>query len=203
MTESKTSTETSSSSEKMTIECPFERDGVRDGIRKLTREDGLIEQLLIEVRSSNRLSKYNNKLLKTVARLFALAVLILIAVGLLAWKIFDGVALVEGNLNKSIREQRKLVDDVNALLEQAKKTDDKLDDAKEALDSQPKVELVAENDPEKAKEAPIKVRIIPPKNPAAGDTGEPSKAPPTATQTAVEVPLPVKDVKTVPPEKKR
>jgi hypothetical protein len=186
--------------QEMPVECPFERDGVVEGLRKLTKEEGLMEQLVCEVKRSNSLALRNNKWQKTLAYLFALAVLILLAVGILAWEIFGNVTVVEGNMGRSIREQRELTKDVKALVAQQKKTDEKLDDAKEALDEKPTIELVPEKDPEKAKDAPLKVRIVPPKASKKDKPDDPH--PPAPTQTAVEVPLPVKDVKAVPTEKK-
>ncbi len=166
----------SSKKSSQVLECPFEKDGVLEGIRKLTKEDGLMEQLVDEVKCSNRMAKHNNTWLKTVAYIFAIAVAVLLGVGILAWEIFGGVALVERNLGVSVKEQHKLVGDVKKLVKQQKKTDENAT-----------VELVAEQDPEKAKDAPIKVRIIPAKTPKKGG----GKMSPAPALTAVEVPLPV------------
>jgi hypothetical protein len=179
--------------------CPFARNGIVEGLKQLTEEGGLLERAVLEqkkgnklTRESNELAKKNSKMLRAVILLFLGSVLILLAVSGLAWLIFKDVATVEQNMGKSVAKQDGLIEDVKKLVTQAKKTDEKLDDAKDAIDARPSVELVPEPDPEKAKDAPIKVRIIPPKNPKSG--GE-KHHPPAPTQTAVEVPLPVKDAK--------
>lgn len=194
---SNTKNRTTEPSKKESFECPFERDGVVEGIRKLTKDEGLMHQLVEQVRRSNKLAEHNNKWLRVVAYLFALAVLLLLVVGLLAWEIFGDVVTVEHSLSEAVTDVKQVVRDQKNLLQQQKKTDDKVDELKDDQDEKSKVELVPEDDPEKAKDHPIKVRIITPKRPEESDGG----VPPTTTQTAVEVPLPVKDVKKVDIEK--
>lgn len=185
-------------------DCPFARNGIVEGLKQLTGEGGLLERAVLEqkkgnklTRESNELAKSNSKMLRLVIILFLGCVLLLLAVGGLAYLIFEDVVTVEQNMGKSISRQEELVGDVKKLMAQAKKTDTKLDDAKEALEARPSVELVPEDDPEKAKDAPLKVRIIPPKNPKGPGPGEKPEHPPAPTQTAVEVPLPVKGAKAV------
>lgn len=183
-------------------DCPFARNGIVEGLKQLTVEGGLLERAVLEqkkgnklTRESNELAKSNSKMLRLVIILFLGCALLLLAVGGLAYLIFEDVVAVEQNMGKSISRQEELVGDVKQLTEQAKKTDTKLDDAKEALDARPSVELVPEKDPEKAKDAPLKVRIIPPKVPQKDGAGK--QDPPAPTQTAVEVPLPMKGAKAV------
>lgn len=193
---------TNESQEKPTlVECPFADNGITKGLKELTKKGGLLERTIIEVkqgneltRESNELTKKNSRLLRLVVLLFLAAVLLLLVVGFLAYFIFGGVGLVENNLNRSIQKQDQLVSDVRKLVEQQKKTDDKVDAIKEDQEEQPKVEIVAEQDPEKAKDVPFKVRITPGKKPDKEDATEPATPP---TQTTVEVPLPVKDAKTL------
>lgn len=189
-------------------ECPFAKNGVVEALHKLTDEDGLLVQAVLGqmesntlMKESNQLAKTNSRMLRFVILLFLGSVLILLAVVSLAWLIFEDVVIVEQSMGKSIDRQEELVTDVKALVQSQKDTKQAVDDVKENQDEKPTVELVAEDDPEKAKDAPIKVRIIPPKKPAAG--GKKPPAPPSTA--AVEVPLPVKDaqvVKKAPPEDK-
>jgi len=184
-------------------DCPFARNGIVEGLKQLTVEGGLLERAVLEqkkgnklTRESNELAKSNSRMLRLVIVLFLGCVLLLLAVGGLAYLIFKDVVTVEQSMGQSVSRQEELVRDVKSLVAQAKKTDIKLDDAKEALEARPSVELVPEDDPEKAKEAPIKVRIIPPKNPKEPEAGKKPDSP-APVQTAVEVPLPVKDAKSV------
>lgn len=182
-------------------ECPFARNGVVEALHKLTDEDGLLVKAVFQVMESNALMKESNQLSKTNSRMLRLVILmflcsavVLLAVGALAYLIFEDVVVVEQNMGKSISRQEELVTDVKKLVEQQKKTDEKLDDAKEALEAKPTLELVPEPDPEKAKAAPLKVRITAPTKPSKSD--KPNAPPPPAPAT-VEVPLPVKDAKSV------
>lgn len=181
-------------------ECPFARNGIVAALHRLTDEDGLLMKAVLEqrkgnklTRESNELARSNSKMLRVVILMFIFAVLVLLVTGGLAYLIFKDVVVVEHNMGKSIARQDQLVRDVKELVEGQKKTDEKLDDAKEVLDSKPTVELVPEPDPEKAKDNPLKVRITP-----GRAKGADSQDPPAPAPTAVEVPLPVKSVKAVP-----
>lgn len=75
--------------------------------------------------------------------------------------------------------------ELRGLVALAKKTGQQVEDIKENKETEPEVQLVAETDPVKARRAPVKVRILPPKKKGA--------APPP--QSAVELPIPSKHVK--------
>lgn len=182
------------------VECPFARNGIVEALHKLTDEDGLLMKAVLEqrkgnklTRESNELARSNSRMLRYVILLFVFAVLVLLVTGGLAYLIFKDVVVVEQNMGKSIAKQDQMIEDVKKLVEGQKRTGEKLDDAKEVLDSKPTVELVPEEDPEKAKDNPLKVRIVPARSPKKGD----KPSPPTPTPTAVEVPLPVKDAQAV------
>lgn len=186
------------------VDCPFARNGIVEALHKLTDEDGLLMRAVVEqkkgnklTRESNELARSNSKMLRAVILMFIFAVLVLLVTGGLAYLIFKDVVVVEQNMGKSVAKQDQMIEDVKKLVEGQKRTGEKLDDAKEVLDSKPTVELVPEEDPVKAKDAPLKVRIVPAKTPnkkpAAGDKPEP----PVPATTAVEVPLPVKDAQAV------
>jgi hypothetical protein len=177
------------------VECPFAKNGIVEALHQLTEEGGLLEQAVREQQKSNKitlesnlLAKKNSRLLRVVVLMFLGSVVVLLAVGALAWTIFNDVRVVEERMGQTVVK-------VDQMVEVQRLTDVKLDDAKKELDKQPKVELVAEQDPEKAKDAPIKVRITPPKNPGKAGSGKKPSHSPAPTQKAVEVPFPVKDAR--------
>ena len=84
--------------------------------------------------------------------------------------------------NEQVRQEFiRVAADLRNLLELTKKTKAGVEDIKENQDSSSDVELVAETDPVKAKRAPVKVRILPPKLKVGSTPPEPS--------VAVELPI--------------
>jgi cytoskeletal protein RodZ len=142
------------------------------------------------------LAKHNNKWLKVVTYLFGVSVILLLAVGLIAWRIFSDVIVVEGQLHSAVRtidELSKRLEKTEKNVQDVKDTTDKAEDERKSAST---VQLVPEEDPTKAQKAPIKVRIIPPKAPPNAGAGKKPSPPPST----IELPLPVKDAVKLPPK---
>jgi hypothetical protein len=144
--------------------------------RRLTGEDGLLVRTVEGVKYSNYLAKRNNLHLRIVSYILAVCVLGLVAVVAMLWVL----------LNDTKASLAEALDHLNSLSTKVESTSDKVEEVKESTEEikqtqadQPKLELVPEPDPKKARDTPIKVRITPAKK-----DGEK----PAAT---VEVPLPV------------
>ena len=151
---------------------------VLEQFRKLTGEDGLLVQTVRYVKESNALTKRNAVHLRVLSYILALCLVALIGVVATLWLVLhdtkEHLASTLGQidqLSKSVQSTTDKVDEVKV----------STDEIKQTQDSQPRVELVPESDPAKAKEAPVRVRIRPPKD--VSDSGP-------ATPT-VEVPLPM------------
>ncbi len=141
---------------------PRQQDKLVGQVKKLTGEDGLLRQVIEQAKASNELARKNNKQLRVVIGLLALygAVLVVVAA--------SGVHIV----NDFVDLERRLdgtVTQMDDLATQMRDTEKKVDSVKKDTDTiredretQPRVELVEEQDPAKAKDAPIKVRIMPP-----------------------------------------
>lgn len=169
---------------------PCEHAQLREQVKKLTREGGLMEQVIQQAKASNALAKHNNKCLRIAIGLFVFAIVLMAIVIVMVAKTLNDVAVVESRLNtaaKSIDDNSRRLSSAEGTLKDIKSSTDKADEDRE---SQPKIQLVPEEDPRKAVDAPIKVRIVPP--PAPTETVTPS------ISATVEVPLPVKDAVTVP-----
>lgn len=157
---------------------------VLEQFHKLTADDGILIQTVRYVKASNTLTRSNYKMLRTV-NLFLFTFVLLFALLLtLMWKSAQDIRSTQSSLADTVHQ---LDDVIGRLTQLQSKLDAVKSDTKNIKDeqqAQPRVELVPEPDPTKAKDAPIKVRITPPAN---------SLNPPAPT---VEVPLPVKDVAT-------
>lgn len=152
---------------------------VLEQFRKLTCDDGLLVQTVTYVKESNALTKRNALHLRVLSYLLAVCVVVLIGVVAVLWMLLhDTKDHLTATLSKletisqSVAVAKDKIDDVQV----------STDEIKQTQDSQPKVELVPEPDPVKAKDSPLKVRITPAKDVQS------SKPVPT-----VEVPIPVKD----------
>lgn len=162
-----------------------------ESLREMTKSEGLLARLVIAVKASNDLAKGNNLRLRLLSFGLVACIVILVGVSLAMWR--TAVKLEE---NRQLTAQA---------IEDLKRTDRKVDDVKEnqeeavkAEAEKPKLELVPETDPEKAKVAPIKVRISAPQEPSvpASDKPAPNKRPPAVQGPpvpTVELPLPLKD----------
>jgi hypothetical protein len=169
---------------------PCEHAQLRTQVQKLTREGGLMEQVIHQAKTSNSLAKHNNKCLRFAIGLFLFAIALMIVVLIMVWKTLNDVAIMERRLDSatvSIQDNTTRLSSTETTLKEIKSSTDKADEDRQ---TQPRIELVPEDDPHKAISAPIKVRITPPASPAEPDP----------TSSAVEVPLPVKDAVKVPPD---
>lgn len=174
---------------------PCEHALLKEHVRKLTTEGGLMAQVIEHVKGSNELARHNNKWLRGVAGLFVVCLTLVFGVLLVVAKTMSDVKVVGQRLNIAVTNIEALADRLSTTerkLQQVKESTDKADVDRE---SQPRIELVAERDPNKARAAPIRVRITPP-----AFLPESSGSSPVPTQSAVEVPLPVKDVVRVLPD---
>lgn len=157
---------------------------VLEQFRKLTAEDGLLVQTVRYVKESNALTKRNAVHLRVLSYILAVCVVALIGVVAVLWLLLHDT---KDHLTSTLDRIDQLSKSVQVNTDKVDAVKVSTDEIKQTQDSQPKVELVPEPDPVKAKDAPIKVRISPPKD-------NKSAEPPAPT---VEVPLPVKE-----PEKK-
>lgn len=171
-------------------------------MRQLTEEGGLLERAVLEqkkgnslTRESNKLAKKNSRMLRLVVLMFLVSAVVLLAVGGLAWAIFSDVRVVERGMSSSVTKQDQMIEDVKELVKSQKDTKTAVDDAKQAQDEKATIEIVPEEDPEKAKKAPLKLKYTPGKKPTKKGDKPDGPHLPAPTQTAVEVPLPVKDAK--------
>lgn len=151
---------------------------------KLTSDDGLLVQTVRHVKESNKLARSNNVMLRRANLLlftYLLTLGILLALG---WKSMERIQVAQHSMNGAVQQLDEALQRLSVLQKslEAVKMDTK--NIKEEQQAQPRVELVPEPDPVKARETPIKVRITPPST---------SKAPPAPT---VEVAIPAKDVST-------
>ena len=154
---------------------------VLEQFHKLTGDDGILIQTVRYVKASNTLTRSNYKMLRRV-NLFLFTFLLLLALLLtLMWKSAQDIRATQNSLADTVHQLEDVVSRLNQLQSKldAVKSDTK--NIKDEQQAQPKVELVPEPDPMKAKEAPLKVRITQPAN---------SHEAPSPT---VEVPIPVKD----------
>lgn len=165
-----------------------------ESVRALTGSEGVMIRLVLAVKTSNDLAKGNAQHLKWVSTGLILCTLLLIGVSVTLWNTVKQLEATYELSEEAIKKLDKTDQKVEDVKEQQK-------EAKEAEAEKPKVEIVPETDPEKAKVAPIKVRIIAPPSPlptasasAAKSPKEPKEAhakpvpPPT-----VELPLPLED----------
>ena len=159
---------------------PCEHARLREQVLVLTQEDGLMEQVIQQAKVSNSLAKYNNKYLRLTIGLFVFAIALMLGVLGIVWTTLNDMAVMEEGIQGNTRRLSSTEHTINAI----KNSTDKADEDRE---NQPRIELVTENDPKKAVEAPIKVRITPPVVPD-----------PVSSSSTVEVPLPIKGVVKVP-----
>ncbi len=160
--------------------CEGTHTRVLEQFHKLTGEDGILVQTVRYVKASNTLTRSSYRMLRRV-NLFLFTFLLVLALLLtLVWKLTQSVRVTQDSLADTVHQLEDVIDRLNQL--QSKLDAVKLDtkNIKDEQQTQPKVELVPEPDPAKAKDAPLKVRITPPAN---------SHEPPAP---AVEVPLPIK-----------
>jgi hypothetical protein len=157
---------------------------VLEQFHKLTADDGILIQTVQYVKASNTLTRSNNKMLRTV-NLFLFTFVLLFALLLtLMWKSAQDIRSTQNSQADTVKQ---LEDVIGRLSQLQSKLDAVKSDTKNIKDeqlAQPRVELVPEPDPVKAREAPVKVRITPP--PPSG------AEPPSPT---VEVPILKQDMK--------
>lgn len=99
-------------------------------------------------------------------------------------------AVADGHRLKT--EISGIAQEIQSLIATAKDIDEGVEEVRAGKESAPKVELVAETDPVKARTAPVKVRITPPKKskepePAAQAAPKPTPAP--RPPVTVELPI--------------
>jgi preprotein translocase subunit SecG len=154
---------------------------VLEQFHKLTADDGILIQTVRYVKASNTLTRSNYTMLRRV-NLFLFTFLLLLALLLtLMWKSAQDIRSTQNSLADTVHQLEDVIGRLNQLQSKldAVKSDTK--NIKDEQQAQPKVELVPEPDPAKAKDAPLKVRITPPTS---------SQEPPAPT---VEVSIPVRD----------
>jgi cytoskeletal protein RodZ len=161
---------------------------VLEQFRKLTCDDGLLVQTVKHVKESNALTKTNAVHLRVLSYILAVCVAVLIGVVSVLWLLLHDT---KAHLTSTLDRIDQLSRSVQVNTDKVDAVKVSTDEIKQTQDNQPTVELVPEPDPVKAKDAPIKVRITPPKD-------DKSSAPPAPT---VEVPIPVKDAKMEDPKK--
>ena len=166
---------------------PCEHAKLQAHVRRLTASDGLMEQVIRHVKASNSLAQHNNNRLGAVTWLFVLCLLLLLVTLSVAWKTLSDVSSVERRLDVAVKDLNELSKQVASAEVQIRQVRESTDRATEERDSQPRIELVTEPDPKKAKDAPIKVRITPPTHPTASETHIVRAVP-------VEVPLPKESI---------
>jgi predicted MPP superfamily phosphohydrolase len=115
-----------------------------------------------QAKASNDLARRNNTQLRVVIGLLALYGAVLVVVAISGIHIVNDLVVMERRLDGTVGQ-------INDLATQMRDTEKKVDSVKSDTDTiredretQPRVELVEEQDPDKAKEAPLKVRIMPP-----------------------------------------
>jgi preprotein translocase subunit SecG len=165
--------------------CPGDdvHEKVLEQFHRLTADDGLLLQTVQYVKTSNSLARSNNVSLRRVNLILFTFMLLLALLLAMGWKSLQDVRAAHDRLESTTRQLDDVVSrlgQVQVNLDMVKKDTKNIKDEQQA---QPKVELVPEPDPAKAKDAPIKVRITP-----AVPSGKEAPSP------TVEVPLPVKDV---------
>lgn len=147
---------------------------VLEQFNMLTCPDGLLVQTMRYIKESNTLAQRNNARLTVLSKLLAVGAAMIVVLTTVIAIMFNDVVTFEKHVTTTLAKL-----DLIAISASANST--KLDDVqtstdaiRQSQDAQTKVELVPEKDPTKAKDAPLRVRIVP---------GMSSGAP-------VEIPLP-------------
>jgi hypothetical protein len=163
---------------------------VLEQFHKLTCSDGLLVQTVQHVKASNNMVRQNSKRLHWMGMLLFMYLLPLGILLLFVSRSATDIQHADETLRGTVRQLEEVTASLVEL--QSSLADVKKDttNIKDEQLSQPKVELIPEPDPVKAKTAPIKVRITPP--PSSGHS------PPAPSMDTVEVPIPARDTMPAP-----
>lgn len=171
-------------------------------VRGVTKK--LLPDVLTEVKASNALARGNQLVLRILGIFLALVITLLAGCVWALWELSMQVRVTQ-------YEVAGCGDKLDEVKERSKETAEDVEEVKTKAEElavetakQPKVEIVPEQDPVKARRAPLKVRVtqphpVPRPAPAPPFTMTPPPPPaPPASDVVIEAPIFVKDAEVVP-----